>query len=111
MHPSTTPHPPPHLGISPSAPGLGGKCLRGARGHPNPYLTSGLYRASLSKYRTALPRPTLMKPMRGMSCREREREKNEKYPNKMNIYQADWRVKGRADTLGDLQGKYGKAIL
>lgn len=74
-----------------------------------PYLTSGLYRASLSKYSTALPSPTLMKPMRGTSCRERE--KNEKYPNKMNIYQADWRVKGRADTLGDLQGKYGRAIL
>lgn len=42
---------------------------------------------------------------------QRERERNEKYPNKMNIYQADWRVKGRADTPGDLQGEYGRAIL
>lgn len=42
---------------------------------------------------------------------ELQRERNEKYPNKMNIYQADLRVKGRADTPGDLQGKYGRAIL
>lgn len=69
-----------------------------------PYLTSGLYSANLSRYSTALPSPTLMKPMRGMSCREREREMKNT-PNKMNIYQGGWRVKGRADNAGRFTGE------
>lgn len=43
---------------------------------------------------------------------ERERETEMKNNvNKMNIYQKDWRVKGRPDTSGDLQGVYGSAIV